>query len=408
MSLGTNAGALPIAFQRWRNFKEAFAPEIVERAVKETPGGVRHVIDPFGGSGTTAIAAQFLAAKPTTIEVNPYLADLIEAKLAIYDLDRVVDSFTTVCCEVFKASCGGNPIMCGAPRTFVEPGVNGRYIFSKEVARRILSYSHAINRISSLHIRRLFRVLLGSIVVSASNVVISGKGRRYRQGWRSRPVPASRVDELFQERVLEAIYDLKLYESRACRDYVVLRGDCRRMLNSVETADLAVFSPPYPNSFDYTDVYNVELWALQYLDGGQANWDLRNATLRSHVQIKRDMSGTEYPSRTLSKTLDALKRVRPRLWNRHIPEMVSAYVSDLGDVMSRLAARLRAKGRIYMVIGDSLYGGVYVPIAEILAQIAPLTGLSLIRREACRSMRVSPQQGGREELIEALLILQKE
>src|SRR6266581_936219 len=79
MSLGKNAGALPIAFQRWRNFKEAFAPEIVERAVKETPGGVRHVIDPFGGSGTTAIAAQFLAAKPTTIEVNPYLADLIEA-----------------------------------------------------------------------------------------------------------------------------------------------------------------------------------------------------------------------------------------------------------------------------------------------------------------------------------------
>jgi hypothetical protein len=74
-TIGTNAGSATIAFQGWRNFKEAFAPELVERAINET-GKVRHVIDPFGGSGTTALAAQFLGAKPTTIEVNPFLADL--------------------------------------------------------------------------------------------------------------------------------------------------------------------------------------------------------------------------------------------------------------------------------------------------------------------------------------------
>ena len=34
--------------------------------------------------------------------------------------------------------------------------------------------------------------------------------------------------------------------------------------------DLAVFSPPYPNSFDYTDVYNVELWAMGYLRNSDA------------------------------------------------------------------------------------------------------------------------------------------
>jgi len=406
-SLGTNAGALPLAFQRWRNFKEAFAPEIVERAVRETPGGVRHVIDPFGGSGTTAIAAQFLAARPTTIEVNPYLADLIEAKLAIYDIDRVANAFAKVCCEVFDSSPSGKPMWRGAPPTFVEPGVEGRYIFSKQIAHRLLSYLQAIDRLSSPDIRRLFRVLLGSIAVSTSNVIISGKGRRYRQGWQSRPIPTNRVDELFHQRVLEAIYDLRLYESRACRDYVLLRGDCRKLLSSVEVADLAVFSPPYPNSFDYTDVYNVELWVLRYLDSAQANRDLRNATLRSHVQIKRDMSGNRYTSRLLSKTLDALNKVRLGLWNNHIPEMIAAYVSDMGDVMLGLAAKLRPRGRVYMVVGDSCYAGVYVPIAKILAQIAPSTGLSLIGNDPCRSMRSSPQQGGREELSEALLIFEK-
>ncbi len=36
------------------------------------------------------------------------------------------------------------------------------------------------------------------------------------------------------------------------KDYVVLRGDSRELLGSIDEADLAVFSPPYPNSFDYT------------------------------------------------------------------------------------------------------------------------------------------------------------
>ena len=76
-TIGSNAGSRPLPFQRWRRFKEAFAPEIVERALCETSGVVRHIADPFGGSGTTAIAAQFLGIKPTTIEVNPFLADLI-------------------------------------------------------------------------------------------------------------------------------------------------------------------------------------------------------------------------------------------------------------------------------------------------------------------------------------------
>jgi hypothetical protein len=407
VSIGTDAGSIPLPFQRWRNFKEAFAPEVIERAFTETKGQVRHIVDPFGGSGTTALAGQFLGAKPTIIEVNPYLADLIEAKLATYDLDQVGHSLATVSKEALKSGTEQRPIFRGAPKTFVEPGLNGRYIFSRAVASRIVAYAAAIRQLSSPEIRRLFRVLLASIAVSVSNVTISGKGRRYRGSWQGRSVPATRVDELFHEHVLNALYDLRLYSARACREYTVLRGDCRNLLTSVGPADLAVFSPPYPNSFDYTDVYNVELWALGYLDSPEANLELRNCTLRSHVQIRRDMTGKKYPSKALSKTLAGLRAVRSKLWNRYIPEMVSAYFSDLGDVMSQLSSRLRLEGRVYMVVGDSRYAGVRVPVADVLAQVAPSLNLRVVAAETCRSMRASPQQGGREELAETLLVLEK-
>jgi hypothetical protein len=407
LSVGTNAGSEPIAFQRWRSFKDAFAPELVEHAVEEMNRPVRHVVDPFGGSGTTGLAAQFLGVRPTVIEVNPYLADLIEAKLARYEIDEVRDSYSSLMSNVSSLKTVRRPYFPGAPKTFVEPGVDGRYLFSKQTAKRIALFRDAIGQVPEANIRRLFMVILGSIVVAVSNVVISGKGRRYRRGWENRVEDPYRLDSLFRQAAEGAIYDLHRYAARRCRSYTVLRGDARSLLASIEEVQLAVFSPPYPNSFDYTDVYNVELWTLGYLRDRESNFTLRNSTLRSHVQIARDMSGSDYPSKLLTRTVTRLQAARKAMWNPRIPDMVSAYISDMGIVLASLHRKLCRGGRVYMVVGDSRYAGVHVPVAGILAEIAPVIGMTVRRIEPFRSMRVSPQQGGQRGLAESLLVLER-
>ena len=405
-TIGTNVGARALPFQTWRRFKEAFAPELVDRALIETPGTVRHIADPFGGSGTTALAAQFLGVKPTTIEVNPFLADLIEAKISPLNFDMAVDAFGRIVERVSKGDEPKRPIFYGAPSTFVEPGRNGRYIFSKAVARRFLAYRGAIDLVEDSTCRRLFCVILASTAIPVSNVVVSGKGRRYRQGWRERDNRWEIVDELFQDGVLRALHDLRRFAARRCLDYCVLRGDARILTEKIGPYDLAVFSPPYPNSFDYTDVYNVELWALGYLNSREANTQLRQSTLRSHVQLLRNF-GDDVRSATLTNTTNALREVRHRLWNRHIPEMINGYAGDLATVMAKLWSNLRPRGRVYVVVGDSSYAGVYIPVATILEEIAQPLGYRVVGLEPCRSMRASPQQGGRHELGEALIIFEK-
>lgn len=406
-TVGTNAGSSPLPFQRWRRFKEAFAPELVQRALSETPGSVRHIVDPFGGSGTTALAAQFLGVRPTTIEVNPFLADLIEAKIASLDFDTATKAFGRVVERVARGCAPKFPIFPGAPPTFVEPGLNGRYIFSRAVARRILAYRTSIEHVGDEACKRLFRVVLASTAIPASNVVISGKGRRYRQGWRQRERDPKIVDELFRTGVLEALHDLRRYASRRCLEYALLRGDARTKAAEIGPHDLAVFSPPYPNSFDYTDVYNVELWALGYLHNSDGNTKLRHATLRSHVQILRDFNGHGVRSPALTTTIDALREVRGELWNRHIPEMVGAYAADLAIVLEHLRRGLRIRGRAYIVVGDSRYAGIDIPVARILTEIAEPLCYRIIALEASRSMRSSPQQGGRHDLGETLIVLEK-
>jgi hypothetical protein len=409
-TFGTNAGAAEMPFQGWRRFKEAFAPELVRRAVEET-GHVEHLVDPFGGSGTAALAAQFLGVQPSTIEVNPFLADLIEAKIGRYDLKAVVRAYAEVVARV-QDGPEANPteMLAAVPATFIEPGIKGRFLFPREIAVRICTYRKAIEAVDDEASRRLFKVLLAAASVPASHALVSRKGRRYRRRWREAVADAGVVDRLFEQGLLSALFDLRRFEARRCRDYRILRGDARMLTAQLGETDLAVFSPPYPNSFDYTDVYNIELWMLGYLTSATCNRSLREATLRSHVQIKREFRSSRRPGPTLERTVDALDAARRRLWDRNIPEMIAAYFDDIATVLTALCGQLRPDGRIYMVVGDSGYAGIDVPVAQVLKELAPEIGFEFVTEErfrSMRSMRLSPCQGACEELAERLLVLRR-
>ncbi len=178
-------------------------------------------------------------------------------------------------------------------------------------------------------------------------------------------------------------------------------------MRRVKPAELLVFSPPYPNSFDYTDVYNIELWALKYLDEAEDNTVLRRATLSSHVQIKKDFAPAPQGSALLKRTLSALRAKKNELWDPRIPDMVAAYFADIKTVTQSAVLKMPKKGQIWMVVGDSRYAGVSIPVAEILAQLTPSLGCSLVVKEPFRSMRTSAQQGGSHSLDETLLVLSR-
>ena len=237
-----------------------------------------------------------------------------------------------------------------------------------------------------------------------SNVVISGKGRRYRRNWEATLHSATDVDDLFIRNSVRAIYDLRRFRNRAERRVRLIRGDARVSIAKSKHVDLAVFSPPYPNSFDYTDVYNVELWAGGYLRSAADNRDLRLKTIRSHVQIARDFAYSELGSKALEKILRKLRVHRDELWNRHIPEMIGAYFDDMKTIFAELHDRVVAGGRIYAVFGDSRYAGIDVPVARIIKEILMEHGYCIERSTPFRSMRSSPQQGGVPELPETLIV----
>jgi hypothetical protein len=253
-SISTNDGADALPFQRWHRFKEAFSPELIEQAVQRSPIPVRRLADPFGGSGTTALTCQFLGIEPVTIEVNPFLADLIAAKLATYHIPELLSALTRVARKATASRSRGAALIRSLPPTFVEPGVKGRWLFDLPVLIQIARLRAAVEEETNPAVRRLFRVLLGGLLVGFSNAAVSGKGRRYRTNWEKRRVDPSCVLPTFADAVAAAVVEIGACATRAMRGGKVLHGDSRKLLETVGKVDQITCSPPYPNSFDYTDV----------------------------------------------------------------------------------------------------------------------------------------------------------
>jgi hypothetical protein len=403
--ISSNQPALQIPFQRWFKFKEAFSPEFILRCIRSMERFPASCLDPFGGSGTTALTCQVLGVRPTTIEVNPFLADLIASKLHAYDLETLKRDYLSVLEVSAKIVVEPAGLLKQAPDTLVEPGRDSRWVYSRAAAQRILAIREAISFVNSEAHRALLMVVLGSILVPMSNVVVNGKGRKYRRGWETRQKFGGDVDRGFRDAFLTVYTDLARFSSASRTAFTVLCGDSRELIQQCDPVDLVIFSPPYPNSFDYTDIYNLELWMLGYLSSREDNTVLRNQTVRSHVQIKRDFSGGEVSSAELKRAYRLLCRRRGELWNADIPEMVLAYFGDMLAILKQVRGKLNRGGKAFLAVGNSKYGGVVIDTARILTEMAPSAGFKLCRSEAMRSMRASAQQGGRHELSESLIVL---
>jgi hypothetical protein len=405
-SLGTNDGATPLPFQGWHHFKEAFAPELIAKAVDASPIEVRSCIDPFGGSGTTALACQMMGIESATVEVNPFLADVIRAKLARYDIDEIATLLAEVRHRARTNPADPTKYFRHLPQTFIQPGSKERWLFSLPVAGRIASILQAIDSVAQGDCARLFRVVLGGMLCEVSNVVVSGKGRRYRKNWRATEIEAVTVDVLFAERCSTAILDCQAFAHRPRVKAMVIEGDARTA-TVPGIHDLAVFSPPYPNSFDYTDVYNLQLWMLGYLCHSEDNRSLRTSTLTSHVQLIRNYPIAPSGSETLDAALKNLNEVRSGLWSPWIPQMVGGYFTDLTKVIGMTFDRLSEGAQSWLVVGDSRYAECTIPVSKILVELAAARGWSVVDERPIRHMKSSAQQGWKPELAESLLILER-
>ena len=372
---------------RWYFVKEGFSPKLVQEAVATDSVQQREVLlDPFAGGGTAPLSGALSGLRVRAFEVNPFLRFLSATKLR----QASPVSFRTASRRLLRTLEKPVPSPLEGFSTFTEGNRLGRWLFPRPVLRSFEAGRSTLADTADEH-RDLLRLALLGAVMDCCNATRDGKCLRYPKDWVNNQATASQFRHRFETRSETIATDLAaapLNEATAS----VIEGDARRLLKrNRQKFRLCVTSPPYLNSFDYSDVYRPELFLGGFVDSNSSLMDVRLKTIRSHVQAswkppKKDDFGTLY-----ERCIADIRECTDAHWDRRIAMMVQAYFEDMEIILSALRERAHSNGTVWLVVSTSAYAGVEVPVDLILAEIAQRTGWFLREVGVLRYLRSSSQ-----------------
>jgi DNA modification methylase len=398
---------------KWYYFKEGFSVGLVNEAIKAVPKKKSlNILDPFNGSGTTALTSSLLGHNAVGLEVNPFLKFTTKIKTTSWDVNR--NTLKANLEKVIQKSEGGAFSPLEGFSTFSPKDGLEKWLFNNSVIRRHASTIACIEQHVNKELQDIFKFAALIAAIDCSNVKKDGKGVRYKSDWKEVGYSGKDFVKKFRDLVYVIADDNEKAPIQKDKEPIILLSDARNafdkeLLNS-ENFDLVITSPPYLNSFDYTDIYRPELFLGGFVKNNDELKQLRLTTLRSHVQV--DWSNqVDYVSNYLKPYLEKVNINKDQLWNQRIPTMINAYFDDLCKVFKNIKPRLNKKGQVWLVVSTSAYAGVHIPVDLIIAELAHELGFKLKGIHCLRYLRTSSQQYNqlnvtKAPLRESLIILE--
>lgn len=407
-----------VTIHQWYPFVEGYSKEFIENILEEIDYCPENVLEPFSGSGTTALELQFKNINCISFEVSPFMYLLSSVKL--YNNYRtdifnnlVIELKETLANLLIKISNIRNIEKVPFGRTVVKTDNLKKWNFNDESLDGILDIKYAISLLDDEAYRNLFRVALASILLQVSNLFRNGKCLSYKKDWQIRNnYSRENVHSLFLSKIEHVIKnDIAVLEQTSKESQVdnyshLHFGDVRmNILNLPDNSiDLIITSPPYLNSRDYTDIYMLELKVLNLVNNYEELKQLRKNTLRSHVQVKYgELRILDVP--TLKEYFDKISKKELVFWNDDILNMIKGYFLDMNHLFMQFKRVMLPKKFIYFNVANSAYFGVEIKVDVIISEIAILNGFELIEIRKARNLKSSSQQSGDiESLRESVIV----
>jgi DNA modification methylase len=408
LDLGASAGPRyrSEAGYNWLSYKEAFSPGLV-RAVLDEWGNVNGpLLDAFAGSGTSLLVAAERGIDSIGVELLPYAhfvaSTLVRAHEA--DADEVVDIAThAVAAATRRSTTKPNPYTAAPAASWA---------LSHDATTALRGLSSALPQRGSSPAADLAHVALLSVVEKVSTSVKDGtslrhrdrerEGRTKRPGRRGSLVTGEQVRTLFAE-VAQAISEElpKLPDVGA----TVILGDARRLPFKDAKIGSAFFSPPYPNRYDYSAIYQLELAVGGFVDTATDLRRVRKTLLRSHLEAPGPLTDdVDDPlvAAVLRRVADAASGSQAGRTIR----MLWGYFDDMRRVLDEHARVMVRNAPLAVVVATQTYYGQSVPTDRLLAHMAERAGFDVKALWILRRKRVAVQQrnaasstGGRESIL---------
>lgn len=402
-----------VPFHRWYSFVEGYSREFIQSIISEVGKKNLVCLEPFSGSGTTALELQKSGIECISFEVNPLMYLIARVKMEDrYTVSEVKRWFQVICKNRSRIE---HVDLKSSFKTMYQSADKKKWNYNTDVAKAVQKLCVSIQCVDDAMYRELFTVALAAILLDVSNLYRNGKCLSYKENWEERILTEEQVFAKFDEKVTEEL--IKDIENDLCKTEVNNKEKLYNMDSRVgidekvedNSIDLVITSPPYLNSRDYTDTYMLELKTLGFTKNNEEIRALREKTIRSHVQIKwEDKANVNDPLliETLRKLEEAVKK--EEMWNNSIIDMIRLYFVDMKKIFQSLYCKLKQGGRIYFNVSNSAYFNILVDTLEICAAIAEEEGFCVKEIRKARLLKTSPQQKETiGSLLEGVIVLEK-
>jgi len=385
-NLVSYVGNKSVPILRLYRYKEAFALKFVDEFISRFGLTEKdYILDPFCGMGTTLLAACKKGIPSIGVDKLPIALFVAKTLPLFYSLR------TGVIKEKFQQL--KKKYQQAHPAAVAMDVAIMKVAFPPETLLLLRKWKTVIDDLES-PFKDIFLLLFFSILESCS---FTSKDGQFLRLIRGKEIPSP--EEALEKKVYEAETDLqairKLKWDLLRRFPSVCAGDARDLVNIKfsKKPTAIITSPPYPNRYDYTRTYSLEL-CFHFVQNFDEMKALRFGVLRSHIESKVN-SQEQPPHPAVQEVVDLLRGKGKGLNNPRIPDLLVGYFVDMQKVIKEWVRVLAPGARVAMVVDNVRFEGELIPVDFVLSEIAEAEGFQVDEIIVARYKGNSSQQMGK-------------
>lgn len=363
---------------RWYSYLEGYSSCLIDDIVMEIgPENIHAIYDPFCGTGTTSLVASSHGIKSYYCETNPFMQQVIEAKINSVKRLRETGIRSKYLKEFLQEIGNYNFQLC-----LEVPTWDGfEKFFDAEVLAQLQDLKIKVDNIPDEDTKSIALILLASVTVRASKMIRQGDLRFAKANEKKNGDKDILYNFICKIRL--AIEDI---ESDVCPTLAetIRLADDSRDIEIENQIDCVITSPPYLNGTNYIRNTKLELKLSGHV---LSEKDLPNFHSKGIIAGINNVSSRNTDFEVPDVVRPYLEELEPVAYDKRIPIMVAGYFSDMEKVIERLSHAMKDNGYFIMDIGDSQFAGVHIPTHEILTKICESYGFELYGEDILRERR---------------------
>lgn len=436
--------------QRWLKYKEGFSADLVRTLIKEfslKEGDT--IMDPFMGSGTTALVACMNGMNSIGFDILPMSKVSIDAKMSVFkynlqELNLLMDNVINLSVpydfhrktHYLNITKDGYPLETSIAIEFFTEYFE-KSSFSPEVKNLIkLCILNSLEPIS-------YSIKAGQYLKWDSRCpkTIEINKKRIQEGKSPIGGGDKGIIPPFKETLIKelnnVISDIKYIQANRKNTKV---GKCDFIetsalleLPKLESGSIngVISSPPYCNRYDYTRTYALELAYLGVDEKGikDLRQELLSCTVESHTKLNIlknyynsigkaedynkivQVIDNNLPLKEINRALQG-RNENKEINNKGVLRMVDGYFTELTFIFAELYRICKSGSYVGFVNDNVRYAGEVIPVDYLTTHIAEMLGFKPVKIYTLKQKKGNSSQQmakyGRVELRKSITIWKKE